>query len=104
MKPTRLPAAAMPLLTPPDEYSMAHLIQRHIDFIAIDKDGHERSAALDPIFVRHYMKYRDSKLPVTTAIVTSPLVLPDGTLLATQGLDRKSGIIFRLQTGLIGVP
>ena len=103
MKPTRLPAPIMPLLTPHDEYSMAHLIERHIDFVATDKDGNERSVALDPIFVRHYMKYRDSKLPIVTAIVTSPLVLPDGALLATPGLDRKRGIIFRLQPELIAL-
>lgn len=103
MKPTRLPAPAMPLLTPHDEYSMAHLIERHIDFVTTDKDGNERNVALDPIFVRHFMKYRDSKLPVVTAIVTSLLVLPDGTLLATQGIDRKRGIIFRLQPELIAL-
>ena len=103
MKPTRLPAPAMPLLTPHDEYSMAHLIERHIEFYKLDQDGNERSVALDPVFVRHYMKFRDLKLPVVTAIVTSPLVLPDGTLLATQGLDRQRGIIFRLQPELIAL-
>jgi hypothetical protein len=101
MKPTRLPAPAMPLLTPHDEYSMAHLIERHIEFYQADANGNERTVALNPAFVRHYIKYRDSKLPVVTAIVTSPLVLPDGTLLATQGLDRERGIIFRLQPELM---
>jgi hypothetical protein len=91
----------MPLLTRHDEYSMAHLIERQIEFYQRDADGDERTVALNPIFVRHFMKYRNSKLPVVTAIVTSPLVLPDGTLLATQGLDRKRGIIFRLQPELI---
>ena len=103
MKPTRLPAPAMPLLTPHDEYSMAHLIERHIEFFKVDRRGNERTVALDPVFVRHYMKYRGSKLPVVTAIVTSPLVLPDGALLATQGLDRKRGIIFRLQPELVAL-
>jgi hypothetical protein len=93
----------MPLLTPHDEYSLAHLIERHINFVAKDKEGNEHSVALDPVFVRHYMKYRDSKLPVVTAIVTSPMVLPDGTLLATQGLDRQRGIVFRLQPELLAV-
>ena len=99
MKATRLPAPEMPLLTPHDEYSLAHLIERHINFV--DKEG--RSVALDPVFVRHYLKYRDSKLPVVKAIVTSPMVLADGTLLATQGLDRKRGIVFRLQPELLAV-
>src|SRR6202161_4115869 len=103
MEPTRLPAPEMPLLTPHDEYSLAHLIEKHINFVATDKEGTERSVALDPVFVRHYLKYRDSTLPVVTAIVTSPMVLADGTLLATQGLDRKRGIVFRLQPELLAV-
>ena len=103
MKPTRLPAPEMPLITPHDEYSLAHLIERHIDFIETDKDGETRSVALDPTFVRHYLKYRDSALPVVTAVVTSPLVLPERTLLATQGLDRKRGIVFRLQPELLAL-
>ena len=49
------------------------------------------------------MKYRELKLPVVIAIVTSPMVLADGTLLATQGLDRNRGIVFRLQPELLAV-
>jgi hypothetical protein len=103
LKTHRLPAPAMPVLTPHDEYSLAHLIERHVDFVVTNKEGTQRSVAPDPILVRHYMKFRDSKLPVVTAIVTSPLVLADGTLLATQGLDRKRGIIFRLQPELVAL-
>jgi hypothetical protein len=79
------------------------LIERHIDFIEADKNGATRSVALDPTFVRHYMKWRDSKLPVVSGIVTTPLVLPDGMLLATQGLDRQRGLIFRLQPELLAL-
>ena len=32
MRPYRLPAPTMPLLTPHDEYSMAHLIEQYIDY------------------------------------------------------------------------
>lgn len=103
VKPTRLPAPPMLLLTPHDEYSMAHLIERYIEVYDTNKEGNERPAALNPIFVRNYMKWRDSKLPVCTAIVTSPLVLPDGTLLAMQGLDRERGILFRLQPELLAL-
>jgi hypothetical protein len=102
-EPTRLPAPAMPLLTRHDEYSMAHLIERHIEFYGRDAKGDERTVALNSFFVRHYMKYRESRLPVVTAIVTSPLVLPDGTLLASQGLDQQRGIIFRIQPELIAL-
>jgi hypothetical protein len=99
MKPTRLPAPEMPLLTRHDDYTLEHLIERHIEFVNDD----ERSVALNPDFVRHYMRYRDSKLPVVTAIVTLPLVLPGGILLANHGLDRERGIVFRLQPEVIAV-
>ena len=49
----------MPLLTPHDEYSMAHLIERHIEFYEEPRDGDDRTVALDPVFVRHYMKFRE---------------------------------------------
>ncbi len=100
---THLPPPEMPLLTAHDEYSLGHLIWKYVDFVKTDAKGNERPVALDPVFVRDYMRYRNSKLPVVSAIVTSPLVLPDGRLLATQGLDPRSGIIFRLQPELLAV-
>ncbi len=36
---TRLPAPAMPLLTPHDRYSFAHQIEQHIEFVSVTKDG-----------------------------------------------------------------
>lgn len=102
-KPVRLPAPEMPLLSAHDEISLAHMIERHIEYFETDDEGNERTVALNPLFVRHYAKFRESKLPVVTAIVTSPLVLPDGTLLTTPGLDRQRGIIFRLQPELLDI-
>ncbi len=102
-KPVRLPAPEMPLLTPHDEFSMAHLIEQHIEYYDEDERGNKRTVALNPLFVRHYLKCRNSELPIVTAIVTSPLLLPDGTLLATPGLDRQRGIIFRLQPELLAI-
>ena len=50
MKPTRLPAPEMLLLTPHDEYSMAHLIERHINFVKTDKvEALTRSARMPTI-------------------------------------------------------
>ena len=84
----RLPPPKMWLLSPHDKFSMAHLIERHIEYVVETEDG-ERSVALHPKFVEHYLHYRDSKLPTVGAIVTNPLVLPDGTLLAPDGMDRE---------------
>jgi hypothetical protein len=55
------------------------------------------------VFVRHYLKWRESKLPTVSAVVTSPLLLKDGTFLATPGLDRERGIVFRLQPELLSI-
>ena len=103
MKPVRLPAPAMPLLTPHDDYSLAHLIERHVAFYIEDENGEERNVALNPAFVRHYMKFRESKLPIVTSIATAPLVLPDGMLLKEDGLDRRRGILFWLQPELVAL-
>jgi hypothetical protein len=93
-----LPPPKMWLLTPHDKFSMEHLIEKHIEFVNTE-DG-DRSVALHPKFVEHYMHYRDSRLPVVGAVVTNPLVLPDGTLLAPDGLDRERRVIFKIEPDL----
>jgi hypothetical protein len=47
------------------------------------------------------LKYHRSKLPRVHAVLTMPLVLPDGTLLATNGLDRKRRAVFRIEDELL---
>ena len=98
---TRLPAPVLPLLTRHDKFSLAHLIERHLEYAQISEKGGERAVALPSVFVDHYAAYRDSVLPRVGAIVTAPLVMPDGSLLATPGLDRKRGLVFRLEPKLV---
>ena len=62
----------------------------------IATDTAERTVALHPLFVPHYMQFRESRLPVVCGIVTAPLVLPNGTLLAKQGLDRAHQLVYRI--------
>jgi len=90
----RLPAPAMPLLTPHDRYSLAHQIEQHIEFVSESGDDGPRSVALPPTFVDHFMAYRDSALPRVGAVVTAPLVLSDGSMLALSGLDRDRKLVF----------
>ena len=80
---TRLPPPTLPLVTRHDRYSLAHEIERHIEFTVEGQSGDSRSVALPPTFVDHYIAFRDSWLPRVGAIVTASLVLPDGKLLAT---------------------
>ncbi len=100
---TRLPAPVLPLLTKHDRYSLAHVVERHIEFIQASEVGAERAVALPPVFVDHFAAYRDSRLPRVGAIVTAPLVMPDGALLATQGLDRQRKLVFRIDPKLVGM-
>lgn len=99
----RLPAPAMPLISTHDETSLTLVLERHIDFyVENEKTGIARAASPPMKFVKHYAAYRDSKVPLVHSVATMPLVLPnDGTLLAPNGLDRKRGIVFRIDPALM---
>ena len=78
------------LLTPMTELEAAELIERHIDFYEENaKTGTRRSVSLPMIFVQHYLQRFDGVLPTAVVIATLPIVLPDGELLAPDGLDRE---------------
>lgn len=85
----RLPAPAMPLLTPHDRFSFAHVVERYMEFV-VEGDAGSRPVALPGTFIDHFMAWRDSALPRVGAVVTAPLVLADGSMLAPAGLDRDS--------------
>ncbi len=93
------PATEQPLLTRLDETRLAELIEHHIDYI--DDEG--QSVHLGTPFVKHFHTRTDDVLPTVAAIATLPIVLPDGTLLAERGLDRKRGIVFRVPPDLLAV-
>jgi hypothetical protein len=103
MEKTRLPPPALPLLIRHNKYSLEHEIERYIEFVAVTKDGDERAVALQPVFVENYIAYRESTLPRVGAVVTAPLVLPTGTLLAPIGLDRERKLVFRIEPALIAL-
>lgn len=92
---SRLPAPVMPLLSAHDSTTLSHVVERHVEWVKTTADG-VVPVALPPVFVDHFMVYRDSTLPRVGAVVTAPLVLPDGKLLAPNGLDRDRQIVFRI--------
>ena len=94
-KDTRLPAPALPLLTAHNRFSLAHMIEHHIEFIDADAKV-KRLVALPPTFIDHYSAFRDSELPRVRGIITAPLVTGDGTMLASAGLDRDRQLVFRI--------
>lgn len=93
----RLPAPEMPLLTPHNRFSLAQMIERYIEYADEGGEGRKpRSVALPGPFVDHYLNYRDSVLPRVGAVVTAPLILPDGSMLAPSGLDAERKLVFRI--------
>ena len=97
----RLPPPELPLPTPYDDFSLAHLIERHVEYAEMTDEA-ERIVALPPLFVvTHYRLFRASRLPVVCGIVTAPLMLPCGDLLAGVGLMRELGLVFRIAPELL---
>jgi hypothetical protein len=96
---TRLPAQRW-VIHEMDEMETAEMIERHIDFVDPESG---RSVHLPMPFVRHYMRRDDGALPTLRAGSMLPLVLPDGNVLATNGLDRKRGIAFYIPDKLMTV-
>ena len=101
---TRLPAPEMPLLSRHDRFSLAHEIERYIEFQTPGTDtAPPRPVALPQGFVDHFMAYRGSALPRVGGIVTAPLVLTDGRMLARQGIDRPRKLVFRIPPQLLAL-
>jgi hypothetical protein len=97
-----IPAPPQRLLVDHNRYTLAHEIETHVAY-EIDEEDEEdehRIVALPMSFVEHYLRFQDSRLPRVKAIVTSPLVLLDGTVLAPEGLDRERGLLFDIDPAL----
>jgi hypothetical protein len=98
-----LPAPEQWLLRRMDDVEVAEMIETYIDYIDYVDEGYYRSVHLPMSFVRHYVQRDDGVLPTVVAISTLPLVLPDGSLLTPDGLDRDHGIIFKVQEEVRGL-
>jgi hypothetical protein len=93
----RLPAPEQPLLTRLNDMQTAELIEHHIEFV-----NKGRSVHLGTDFVRHFRQRTDG-LPLVVAVATAPVVLGDGSVLRSNGLDRDRGIIFRIPAQLLAL-
>jgi hypothetical protein len=96
---TRIPAADLPLLARLSEPQIAELIEKYIEFT--NDEG--EPVHLSPGFVSHYRERDDRALPIVSALATLPIVAFNGRLLADNGLDRDSGIVFRIPPELLAV-
>jgi hypothetical protein len=97
---SRLPPPKQTLLTRHDVYSVEHEIGRHITFLRETDDG-DLPVCPGRRFIDHWLHFEDSRLPRVSAVLTMPLVLPDGTLLAANGLDRERRFVMRCDPKLL---
>ena len=96
---TDTPPAPQTLIAKLSEPEAAEMIERHVEFVAETKVG-DRPVHLASPFVKHFLKRDDHALPTVTGVATLPIVLGNGDLLSGEGLDRRSGIVFRVPSGL----
>jgi hypothetical protein len=97
---SRLPPPKILTLAPHTTCSLALALERYVAFyrrVAKKKaPPAEVPKRLPTAFVNHYLEFAASRLPRVAAVTTTPLVLPNGRLLATSGLDRERRIVFRI--------
>jgi len=101
---TGLPEPEQWVLSTMNEMEVAEMIEQHIEHYAVDKYGNQYPVHYPTPFVGHFMNRSDGALPTVVAIATAPIVLADGGLLATEGLDRLRGIQIIIQDELRDPP
>lgn len=97
---SRLQAPEQFLLSKHDKLSLEREVGHYITFVDRTFDG-ERYVAPPAKFVLHYLGLKTSKAPRVHGVMTLPVVLPDGTLLAENGLDRERRVSFRIDQTLM---
>ena len=94
-----LQAPPQALIAKMTEAEAAEMIERHVEFVVETESGVRPVHLLAP-FVRHFMNRDDRALPAVTGVSSLPIVLSSGDLLSGRGLDRRSGIVFRIPSGI----
>jgi len=101
----RLPPPQLYTLAAHNQYTLALTIERYVAFFkrVKTKSGAtvEVPRRLPASFVTHYLHYEGSILPRVSTLATMPIVLPNGGLLAMNGLDRARRTVFRIDPEII---
>jgi hypothetical protein len=99
-------------LAPPKSYMLARhnahtlalTIERYARFyvlVEVKKVAVKIYKRLPGPFVAHYLEHKKAKLPKVSGLMTMPLVLPSGKLLATHGLNRELKAVFCLEPEIV---
>jgi hypothetical protein len=102
---SRLPPPKSYILARHNPCTLALAIERYARFYVDiqNKDGstfraHKR---LQAGFIAHYLEFKKSKLPKVASLMTMPLVLPNGKLLASEGLNRDLKTVFCIEPKIL---
>jgi hypothetical protein len=98
-----LPPAPEPGLVTLAAVNVALLIEKHLRFETQPTDKSPGYAArLQRPYVDAVMSYgAGSLMPVARAIVTTPMVAKNGTVIAGVGLDRSTSLVYRIEPRLL---
>ncbi|MCK1480115.1 hypothetical protein IVB27_36625 [Bradyrhizobium sp. 197] len=72
------------------------LLENYVRWVAQKQNGTTYFAALPKPFIIALMEYANSAIPVVRAINTSPLVTIPGRVIDGVGLDRRTGLVHRI--------
>ncbi|MBR1326888.1 hypothetical protein [Bradyrhizobium ottawaense] len=89
-------APAQPVITELTASSLQMLIEKHLRWEKVRKDGSFYFAATPLPFIKALFDYADSEMPVVRAINQAPLVTAAGQVIDGEGLDRTLGIVHRI--------
>ncbi len=97
------PAPPAPTLVPLEMNDVLSLVEQHVEFYKITRRGDILDVRLPHPHANRLRKLHPEKsmLPVAKGVCTLPFLLPDGTVMHGEGLDRETGLIYRLEPDVL---
>jgi hypothetical protein len=71
------------------------LVERYVRFL-VETDKKSYFAALPRPYIDALMQFSPSAIPVVRAINTAPLISMSGNVIDGAGLDRSTGLVYRI--------
>ncbi|XIA64704.1 hypothetical protein ACFIOY_38950 [Bradyrhizobium sp. TZ2] len=99
-EPETAKAPAEPVLVELTTTGVELLLENYVRWIAYKKGGAGYFAALPTAFITALVEYANSKISVVRAINTSPLITMTGRVIEGVGLDRRTGLVHRIDPAL----
>ena len=93
-----------PLIELLDEARLLGVVNRVVDFVAVDKQGRSRAANAPHQVLRDVLVRGDWPYPPLVALTGCPVVRPDGGIVTTPGYDPITRLVYVPQAGLAMPP